>query len=139
MRFVDSNVFIHAFLRPRRRLERHETEIKEAAKQIVLRLEDGEEASTTVVHLSEVANLLEARMPLGDSRALLSSLVTLRGLRVVDVGGVDYSAAIQASGDLGVGVNDCLAYLVMREHGIGEIYSFDRHFDEMDGISRIAS
>jgi len=139
MRFVDSNVFIHAFLRPRRKLERHEAEIKEAAKRIVLRLEDGEEASTTVVHLSEVANLLETRMPLGESRVLLSSLVTLKGLRVVDVGGADYSASIQAAGDLGVGVNDCLAYLVMRERGIGEIYSFDKHFDEMVGVSRIAN
>jgi len=137
MRFVDSNVFIYAFLRPRRRLERHEAEIKEAAKRIVLRLEDGEEASTTVVHLSEVANLLEARMSLGESRELLSSMVTLKGLKVVDVGGGDYSAAIQASGALGVGVNDCLAYLVMRERGIGEIYSFDKHFDEMDGVHRV--
>ncbi len=59
MRFVDSNVFVHAVLKPRRRLEGHEAEIKEAAKRILLRLEDGEDASTTVVHLSEVANLLD--------------------------------------------------------------------------------
>lgn len=139
MRFVDSNVFVHAVLKPRRRLEGHEAEIKEAAKRILLRLEDGEDASTTVVHLSEVANLIESRMPLGESRQLLSSMVTLKGLKVVDVGGGDYSAAIQASGVLGVGVNDCLAYLVMRDLGVDEIYSFDRHFDEMDGVSRIVS
>ena len=70
MRFVDSNVFLHAFLRPRRPLQEHESRIKKAAREILLRLEEGEETSTTVVHLSEVANILEARMLVQDSRQL---------------------------------------------------------------------
>jgi len=31
MRFIDSNVFIHAILKPTRKLAKHEQEIKEAA------------------------------------------------------------------------------------------------------------
>ena len=33
MRFVDSNVFVHALLKPSRRLERHEAEIKEKIRK----------------------------------------------------------------------------------------------------------
>ena len=37
---------------------------------------------------------------------------------------------------LGVGFNDALAYLVMREVGVEEIFSFDRYFDEIPGVTR---
>ena len=52
MRFVDSNVFVHAILKPSRRLENHEAKIKKRAKSILKRIEEGEEAATTVVHVS---------------------------------------------------------------------------------------
>jgi len=64
MRFVDSNVFLHAFLRPRRTLTEREQLVKDEAKSIVKRLEEGEEAATTTVHLSEVVNILETGLGL---------------------------------------------------------------------------
>lgn len=54
MRFIDANVFTYAILKPRRPLSDREREIKERAKRILRRVNEGEEVATTVVHLSEV-------------------------------------------------------------------------------------
>ncbi len=59
MKFADANVFIYAILKPRRELSEKELEIKSRAKAILARINEGEEVFTTVVHLSEVANVLE--------------------------------------------------------------------------------
>jgi len=139
MRFVDSSIFVHAILKPSRRLERHEAEIKERAKGMLRRIEDGEAAATTVVHVSEVANILEARTTREESRRILSALASMRSLRLIGVTGDAYRAAVQASSVLGVGVNDAMAYIAMAERGINEAYSFDRHFDQLPEITRITS
>ena len=137
MRFVDSNVFVHALLKPRRGLKMHEAEIKEGAKNMLTRIEEGEEAMTTVVHVSEVANILESRMTRDGSWRIISALASMRGLSVAGVSGDDYRSAIQASKILGVGVNDALAYAVMKEASVEEIYSFDKHFDQLPEIRRV--
>lgn len=41
------------------------------------------------------------------------------------------------SNTLGLGFNDTLAYLVMKESSIDEIYSFDKAFDTLPDIRRI--
>jgi uncharacterized protein len=137
MRFVDSNIFVHTLLKPRRELKTHEAEIKEGAKKVLLRIEEGEEAMTTVVHVSEVANILESRMTRDGSWRILSALASMRGLSISGVSGDDYRSAIQASKVLGVGVNDALAYAVMKKAGVEEIYSFDKHFDLLPEIRRV--
>lgn len=139
MRFIDSSVFVHAILKPSRRLERHEAEIKESAKSILKRIEEGEEAATTVVHVSEVANILEARTTREESWRILSALASMRGLNLIGVTGDTYRAAVQASSVLGVGVNDALAYIAMARSGVSEAYSFDKHFDSLPEITRITS
>jgi len=126
MRFVDSNVFVHALLKPRRGLKTHEAKIKDGAKNVLTRIEEGEEAMTTVIHVSEVANILESMMTRDGSWRILSALVSMRGLSVAGVSGDEYRSAIQASKFLGVGVNDSLAYAVMKEADVEEINSFDK-------------
>jgi predicted nucleic acid-binding protein len=49
MRFVDSNVFLHAFLRPRRELSEEERRVKEVAKEIVRGIEGGEGVAMSTV------------------------------------------------------------------------------------------
>jgi predicted nucleic acid-binding protein len=70
MRFIDANVFIYAFLRPKKEPSENVKEIKERAKAILARVSDGERVVTTVVHLSEVANVTESR---GERRRPLRS------------------------------------------------------------------
>ena len=84
MRFIDSNTFIHALLKTSRRLEKHEQTLKEGAKQIILRIEQGEEALTTIVHISEITNILEARMP-SEAREILMAITSQKTLRLTDV------------------------------------------------------
>jgi hypothetical protein len=103
------------------------------------RIEDGEEAATTVVHVSEVANILEARTTREESRRMLSALASMRSLSLIGVTGDAYRAAVQASSILGVGVNDALTYIAMAEKGINEAYSFDRRFDQLSETTRITS
>jgi predicted nucleic acid-binding protein len=136
MRFIDSNVFIHALFMPNRGLQDHEKEIKEAAKRIILRVEDGEEVTTTVVHVSEVANILEAKAS-NDAREILSTLTSLNNLRLLGVTGEAYSIAIQVSDITKLGINDTLAVNTMRDLGIKEVYSFDKDLDSIPEIKRI--
>jgi uncharacterized protein len=137
MRFIDANVFVHAFLNPKRPLQAHEFTIKESAKKIVLRLEEGEPMMTTVVHLSEVANIMETRMFARDALEVLSSIVFLEKLVILGSSGEAYRSALSAAEMLNLGVNDALAYLAMKENSLTELYSFDRDYDVLGDVKRI--
>lgn len=137
MRFVDSNVFLHAFLRPRRALTEREQRVKDEAKSIVKRLEEGEEVATTMVHLSEVVNIVETGLGLERSLGFLSWVVSSRNMRVYPVSVEDYEAVVPVAEERGISANDALAYGVMMKDGIEEIYSFDRHFDGLGDIRKV--
>lgn len=65
MKFLDANVFIYAYYKPRKELTEKEKQMKEQAKKIVTDISQGrEQAITTVVHLSEIVNILKHGMPL---------------------------------------------------------------------------
>jgi len=61
MRFIDANLFIYALLKPKKEPPENVRKIKKKAKDILRRISKGEKVITTVVHLSEVANVLESR------------------------------------------------------------------------------
>jgi predicted nucleic acid-binding protein len=138
MRFVDASVFVHAYLKPRRRLSEAELGIKENAKAIVSRVNSGEKVLTTVVHLAEVANILEDYMPLQDALAVEDALLFKDSIIVEPVSREDYYAAIQEAKSGQVGLTDALAYTAMKERGLAEIYSFDRDFDRFGGVTRVS-
>ena len=137
MRFIDSNVFIHAILKPTRTLARHEQEIKEAAKAILKRIEEGETAATTVVHLSEVANILESRTTLATARKILIAITSNENLTITPTTARQYRGALQLSETLNTGINDALAQLTMTQLHIHDIYSFDKHHDYIPQTTRI--
>ena len=85
MRFVDASVFVHAFLKPKRELKPHEMKIKESAKKIVKRINEGEEVGVTVVQVSEIANLLESYLPLNEALKVEKFLLLAGNVRVFDV------------------------------------------------------
>ncbi len=134
MRFLDSSVFLHAFLKPRRPLTKEELEVKEKAKSIVRSVERGEEVLTTVVHLSEVANIIESRLGVEASVKVMVKLLSMSNVVVDDVTRRDYEKAVALAVKHRVGVNDALAYVRMREHGISEVYTFDKHFKSLPGV-----
>ncbi len=138
VRFLDANVFVYAFYKPKRELDARSRAAKEGAKDIVRRVSEGSEyVVTTVVHLSEAANVLKRGMPLPELVEFLVALYSAENVEVLGVSAEDYLAAVDLAGELGVDPNDALAVMVMRRMGLGEIYSFDRDFDRVGGIRRL--
>src|SRR5438477_4012524 len=138
MRFVDASVFVHAYLKPRRRLSQAESGIKERAKKIVTRVNSGEEVMTSVVHLAEVANILEDYMPLGEAFAVEEALLFKDTIVVAPISRENFYAALQEAKDGHIGLTDALALTSMKGSGLSEIYSFDKDFDRIGEVMRIS-
>lgn len=137
MRFVDATVFIHAYIRPKRLLKPHEKRIKENAKSIVRRINEGERVLITAVHLGETANILEDFLPIGEAIKLESSILAMDNVEVMDVSRELYMGAVPVALDNGLGLNDSLASVAMEKKGVSEIYSFDKDFDRLGNLKRI--
>jgi len=137
MRFLDANVFIYAYYRPKHELTEKEKEMKERSKEIIGRINEGEDVITTVIHLSEVSNILKRALSMEDLYSLLIGLFSTDNVNIVDVTVEDYLGAVELMSELKMDPNDCLAVEVMRREDINEIYSFDRGFDGVAGIIRV--
>ena len=132
MRFVDASVFVNAFLKPKRELKPHEMKIKESAKKIVKRINDGEEVGVTVVQVSEIANLLESYLPLNEALRVEKFLLLAGNVKVFDVTKRDCLKALKIVKEKNVGLCDAIAYVIMMKNGVNEIYSFDSDFDKLN-------
>jgi hypothetical protein len=131
MRFIDANLFIYAVLKPKKPLPAAVVKKKTAAKEIFLRVNEGEPVMTTTVHLSEVANILEDAAGIGFACDLLSAVMAKPSIDVRPVSADDYRESIQRAQKYSVSINDALAVIVMEQQGIDEIYTFDRHFERV--------
>lgn len=138
-RFVDASVFVHAYLKPKRSLKPHERRIKAQARAIVTRLNEGESVVTSVVHVAEIANVLEDWMRLDDARAIQTGLCTRENIGILPVSRGDLLEALGLGSETAVGTSDALALVLMRSQGVREIYSFDKDFDRFGDIGRVTS
>jgi uncharacterized protein len=138
LRFLDANVFVYAFYRPRRKLTIRELKMKEESKKILESISDGrEKVITTTVHLSEMVNILKHGMDPSNLADLVVQLLSLDNLRTETVDRDQYLAASELGRDLNRDPNDALVVLVMREHKLREVYTYDGDFDELEGIVRL--
>jgi len=138
MRFLDANVFIYAYYKPKKQLTQKEKQMKDHAKKIISVVSQGnEEVMMTVVHLSEAVNILKHGMPLERLTNVILGLFMLDNVKIRGVSREAYFAATELGGDLKLDPNDALAVDVMRLSNIKEIYSFDEDFDKIGGISRL--
>ena len=138
MRFLDANVFIYAYYKPKRKLTQKEKQMKEYAKKIVSRISQGkEDVMTTVVHISEMVNILKYGMPLNQLTYTIRGLFMLDNVKIVGVTREAYLAAAELGEDLKLEANDALAVDIMRVNNIKEIYSFDEDFNKIEGITRL--
>lgn len=133
--FIDSSVFVYAYLKPRRKLTEREAKVKSLARDIVGDLEEGRiRVVMTVVHLSEVLNILEDRLGLRISLEFLELILSSENIELVPVGLADYQAGLEIARRFAISANDAIAYIKMRERGIDRIYTFDRHFRNLKDI-----
>jgi len=138
MKFLDANVFIYAYYKPKKQLSPRERQMKEYAKKIISYVSQGkEEVLTTVVHLSEIVNILKHGIPLEQLNNLVLGLLMLDNVKTYGVSKEAYFAATELGDDLKLEANDALAVDVMRLNDIKEIYSFDEDFDKVEGIMRL--
>jgi len=138
MKFLDANIFIYAYYKPQGKLNEREFAMKEEAKKIVSNISIGEEkVLTTVVHISEIVNILKNGMPKDVLARTILGLFMLDNVTILDVTKDEYFAAVAVGDDLSLGPNDALAVDVMRQNDVTEIYSFDQHFNKVSGITRL--
>ena len=138
MRFLDANVFIYAYYKPKKQLTQKEKQMKEHAKKIISGVSQGkEEVIMTVVHVSEIVNILKHGMPLDQLTTIVRGLFMLGNVKIMGVTREAYFAATELGDDLKLEANDALAVDVMRLNNIKEIYSFDEDFDQIEGITRL--
>jgi hypothetical protein len=138
MRFLDANVFIYAYYKPKKQLTQKEKQMKEHAKKIVSSVSQGkEQVTTTVVHLSEIVNILKHGIPLDQLATTIRGLFMLDNVKIMGITREAYFAAAELGDDLKLEANDALAVDIMRLNDIKEIYSFDEDFDQIEGITRL--
>ena len=138
MRFLDANIFIYAYYKPKRQLSPKEKHMKEYAKKIISNISQGKEkVATTVVHLSEVVNILKHGMTMDELAKLITGLFMLDNVEIYGVSKEDYFVAVELSKDLKIDPNDALAIKAMKTSNINEIYSFDEDFDKVEEIIRL--
>lgn len=138
MRFLDANVFIYAYYKPKKQLTQKEKQMKEHAKKIISGVSQGkEEVIMTVVHVSEIVNILKHGMPLDQLTTIVRGLFMLDNVKIMSVTREAYFAATELGDDLKLEANDALAVDVMKLNNIKEIYSFDEDFDQIEGITRL--
>jgi predicted nucleic acid-binding protein len=139
VRFVDASVFVNAYLKPKRVLTPEEVQIKENAKMIVAKVNSGERVVISVVHLGEISNILEDYLPLDDALSIERALLFRENIEVAPVAIEDYVVSSDVAEKHRVGLNDALAYVLMKKNQIDESYSFDRDFDKFKDIKRLKS
>jgi len=138
MRFLDANVFIYAYYKPKKELSEKEKQMKECSKKTITNVSEGkEDVAITVVHVSEVVNILKHGMSLDQLSGIIRGLFMLDNIKIFDVTREEYFAAAELGEDLKLEANDALAVDIMRLNDIKEMYSFDEHFDQMEGITRL--
>ncbi len=138
MRFLDANVFIYAYYKPKKQLTQKEKQMKEHAKNIITKISQGEEeVITSVVHVSEMVNILKHGMSQDLLTTTIRGLFTLDNVKINDVTREEYLVAVELGDDMKLEANDSLAIDIMKTNGMCEIYSFDEHFDEVKGINRL--
>ena len=138
MRFLDANIFVYAYYKPKKQLSEKETQMKKQAKKIIADVSQGkEQVLMTVIHISEAANILKHGLPQEQLTVVLRGLFMLNNLKIVDISRDQYFAAVELGEDLKLEVNDALAVDVMQQNGLTEIYTFDEHFAHVDGIAKL--
>ena len=138
MKFLDANVFIYAYYKPKVQLDPAQKMMKDCSKKIIENINNGHtKVLTSVVHISEVSNILKRSLLVGELTSLIETLYSLDNVIILDVTANDYLIAVEMGEELNLDPNDALAVHLMQENAISKIYSFDEGFEKIEGITRV--
>jgi predicted nucleic acid-binding protein len=96
MIFLDANIFIYAYYRPKKQLTEKEEAMKDQAKKIVSNISQGkEQVTTTVVHISEIVNILKNGLTQDQLTQIILGVFMLNNVKIMDVTKDAYFAAAE--------------------------------------------
>lgn len=130
MRFVDTNVFIHVFIKsPKKDYE--------ISKRILERIESGEAAATSIAVIYEAVDWLEYNNREKEVRSFLTAINSYLSLSKLVVEWNNFLPSLKDMYDKQIDFVDALTLQMMKENRISEIYSNDKDFDRIDWVKRI--
>ena len=100
-------------------------------------MNEGELALTSVVHLAEIANILEDHLPQKEAFEIEKALCFKDTIVIEPVERLDCSQALAEAEERQIGLTDAMAHVLMKRIGVTEIYSFDSDFDRIPEIKRL--
>lgn len=131
--FIDANVFI-------RHLTRDDPRKAQACLELFQRAREKEVTLTTSESvIAEVVYVLSSRklynLPREEIRKLLYPLLSLPGLKLTNRKMYLHALDLYATHPLDF--EDALTVAQMKRQKLSQIYSYDRHFDQVAGITRM--
>ncbi|MBA1335952.1 MAG: hypothetical protein HPY66_1771 [Firmicutes bacterium] len=131
MRTIDANVIL-------RHLTNDVPDQAKQAEELLKRVEEGkEDVFLPDIILADIIWILEGyyKQTREDIREWITAILSLQGLKFSDK---DMALnALDIYVDKRIDWSDAFTASQMLQRGITEIYSFDKHFDRIDGIARI--
>ena len=130
MRFVDTNVFIYMLVRsPKKDYE--------IAKSILQRIQNGEEAATSLAVILEAVDWLEYNNRKREVESFLKAINSYLSMNKLAVGWDSFLPSLEDMYGKQVDFVDSLTLQLMKQNKISEIYSNDKDLDRVDWVKRI--
>ncbi len=130
MRFVDANVFIHV-------LVKSPEKDYQISQRILRRIENGEEAATSLAVIQEVVDWLEYNNRKKEARSFLTAANSYLTMNKLNTTWNDFLTALDDMDEHNIDFVDALTLQTMKKNKINEIYSNDKDFDRVKSIERI--
>ena len=129
-RFVDTNVFVYSII--------DHPQFGNKARDILQRIEDGEEAFTSTLVLCEVSWVLEAMGRQGDVKPTLEKILSYSNLQVHGFDVEDLLVGASNMMTYSIDFNNGVNLSIMTKIGISEVYSNDKkHLGKVDFLKLI--
>jgi predicted nucleic acid-binding protein len=135
VRFLDANILLRFLAQPVNADDQRKAEL---ARDLLLRVERGEERITTsVLVIFETVFTLHRsyRAPRDEIRDRLTEIISMRGLALP--GKRLLLQALQLFAQTNLSFGDAYNVVTMRAQGLTEIYTWDTDFDRIPGIARV--
>jgi predicted nucleic acid-binding protein len=109
----------------------------QTSRRILEGIEKREEASTSMSVLQEVVDWLEYNNRKKEVSLFLAAVNSYATMRKISNTWNDFLRASPLAEKQGIDFVDALTVQLMKRHKIREIYSNDRDFDRVEGITRV--
>ena len=130
MRFVDANVFIYVLVKsPKKDYD--------ISRNILKRIEDGEETATSLAIIQEVVDWLEYNNRRQEVRSFLTAVNSYLAMDKLNITWDDLLTALDDVDEYNIDFVDAVTLQTMKKNKIHEIYSNDYDFNRVKMIERI--